>query len=285
MRAHHRALGRRIILTALAAMVGILSGASFVFAAQGDPTLQGRVLQRSDGYLFVYKDGTRYPVGVTAMSDDSIEALPLGAPIDRVDQLFAPPAGASETSGGPAGNAALPQPGTLLYQADWSNGPGGWALPADWQTSAGTVGTTRPDQVTDLVAPYQPPTTDYAVEAELQVARFGAQIGLVSQGFGLIARGDSRSEFQAGIRGAGHAAFIGSVFDSSASRTYTAGSGWHLYRFEAKGDQLRLLVDGVSWTEYQLNPILRATTPNGHVVGLWANAAQINARSFKVFAL
>src|SRR5215210_2639416 len=61
-------------------------------ALEGDPSLQGRILQRSDGFLYVYKDGARYWVHPAPLNDDQINAIPEAGPaVDRVDQLYAPP--------------------------------------------------------------------------------------------------------------------------------------------------------------------------------------------------
>src|SRR5712692_2100507 len=100
---------------------------------QVDPVLQGRLVQRSDGALYVVKDGFKYAVNVADVGDDDINVLPDAPGVDRVDQLFAQPAAAAVSSPAtpePAANPALTAPGTLLYQADWSTGPNGWALPA-----------------------------------------------------------------------------------------------------------------------------------------------------------
>ena len=111
-------------------------------AQQGDSRLEARLLQRSDGTVYVYKDGTRYSIQPADLSDDDIDAIPLSGAVDRLDQLFAqsPPADAAvPVAPAPVVNAALPEPGTMLYQADWSIGPNGWALPGDWQVAGGLL--------------------------------------------------------------------------------------------------------------------------------------------------
>jgi hypothetical protein len=55
-----------------------------------DPALQGRLLRKSDGSLFVYKDGVRYPVTPADLSDQQIDAIPqVELAITRVSDLFA----------------------------------------------------------------------------------------------------------------------------------------------------------------------------------------------------
>jgi hypothetical protein len=56
-----------------------------------DPDLQGRILQRSDGALFIYKDGFKYPVEVADVGDDFINSLPDGdTSVTQVDQASPP---------------------------------------------------------------------------------------------------------------------------------------------------------------------------------------------------
>jgi hypothetical protein len=64
---------------------------------QTDPNLQGRAFVRSDGGLYVFKDGLRYAILPTVLSDDQINSMADGGVITRLDQLF-------------SGSAALPTP-------------------------------------------------------------------------------------------------------------------------------------------------------------------------------
>jgi hypothetical protein len=66
-----------------------MSGSSLAHAQTVDPQLQGRLLQGSDGTLFVYKDGLKYPVQVLEVDDDVINSIPdADTPIAQLDQLF-----------------------------------------------------------------------------------------------------------------------------------------------------------------------------------------------------
>jgi hypothetical protein len=67
-------------LFAAALSLSVLLGAGITSA---DDELQGRLLQRSDGARFIYKDGFKYAIQSVALSDDLINAIPDG------DQLFA----------------------------------------------------------------------------------------------------------------------------------------------------------------------------------------------------
>jgi hypothetical protein len=87
-----RRLGPAVVVLALALGIGTPS-----HAQSADSTLQGRVFQSSDGALWVYKDGVKYPVIGLDMSDEVIDSIPaiVDQPIERLDQLFAPQATSS----------------------------------------------------------------------------------------------------------------------------------------------------------------------------------------------
>jgi hypothetical protein len=77
---------------AVAAMTLAISGATGVVARQADLELQGRVFQRSDGILYVYKDGLKFRIQLTGVTDDLVDAVPEAeSSVDRLDQFFAQP--------------------------------------------------------------------------------------------------------------------------------------------------------------------------------------------------
>jgi hypothetical protein len=79
-----------------------------------DPALQGRVLRKSDGTLYVYKDGVRYPVVPAELTDEQIDAIPqVGLQVIRVSDLFAV-AGAPDSAGAAAASAASSAPPALV---------------------------------------------------------------------------------------------------------------------------------------------------------------------------
>jgi hypothetical protein len=87
------------------AVLVLLLAASPTQAQSIDPSLQGRVFQSSDGALWVYKDGNKYPLLGVDLSDQQIDAIPamVDQPVAHLDQLFA-----SESSPPPV--AAPPAP-------------------------------------------------------------------------------------------------------------------------------------------------------------------------------
>lgn len=172
-----------------------------------------------------------------------------------------------------------PAVGSLLYQADWSNGLDGWPGNYGWKVVSGMLvndGSTS-DSVNWIAAPYAPiPTPNYAVETEMQLLR---NPGCGSYGIVL------REVYQIGIhicpgqkilalvRGASGVAGIGEI-------AYTPpATVWHKFRIEAKGNSFRILIDGSNILEVSDNTNLSAGK-----VGLWSDRTQINVRTFKVFA-
>lgn len=89
---HHRP-AREALRWATVIVTLMIASATMARAQAIDPALQGRILQRSDGALFVYKDGLKFPVQVADGDDDFINSLPDGDPmVTQLDQFFAPPA-------------------------------------------------------------------------------------------------------------------------------------------------------------------------------------------------
>ena len=93
MHAPDRRRERSISWWAAGLVVLILPGFASVMAqVTVDPVLQGRVMQRSDGAVFVYKDGYKFPVQLADVDDEVINAVPDGeTPIAQLDQLFGSP--------------------------------------------------------------------------------------------------------------------------------------------------------------------------------------------------
>jgi len=69
-----------------------INGVSLVSAQVFEPQLQGRLLQRSDGALFVFKDGFKFPVQAAEVDDEFINSVPdADTSITQLDQLFVAP--------------------------------------------------------------------------------------------------------------------------------------------------------------------------------------------------
>lgn len=167
-----------------------------------------------------------------------------------------------------------PPPGTVLYQADWSNGLNGWNGTSDWKaldrellndgTQSGTV-----------VAPYQVEgTVNYAVEVRLRVIRN-------STCFSISLRGTSVTEDKAYKGGVCMGvARIEVNRDILATTPFDDGNAWHIYRVEVKGTTIRLFIDGGLATQTQENRYL-----SGGQVWLGSYYTELDVSSFKVIAL
>lgn len=281
-------------LPMLLAGVALLATTVVVAQQQIDPAFQGRILQRSNGALYVYKDGLKFRVLPADMTDDQISAIPDGSPlVERVDQLFAQadPAAASlpgaavlppplQPAAPPPAPAVPPPPGTLLYQADWSTGSAGWGGSVDWKIlngmliNDGTVGESL------IAAPYEALTPDYAIEVSLQRVR--------GDRFGIVIRQTERQTERVGYRAwlerccpyNGWYISTQGGDQIAGGKGFDAGTIWHTYRFEARGNALHLIVDGAPFLDAIDNRYLTGTH-----MSLVSNGTQINVRSFRIIAL
>lgn len=189
---------------------------------------------------------------------------------------------------------ATPASEITLFEIEWSDGLNGWSAPIEWQVVNGTLVNdgTGPDQEVWVVAPFEPQTQDYAVEAEILFINRNRDsvINCVDAGFGLVARGDGQSGYFGGILNLEELCLGGNDFagirlgtensDSLSQTRYTLGDDWHTYRLEVEGNAIRLYIDGRLMAETRDNQLLQAGE-----VGLWSSAMQIEVRSFKVLAL
>src|SRR4029453_12375771 len=91
MDGHCSAGGRsRKLVPILAALLLSVAGLRPTYGQEKDSELQGRLLQRSEGTLYVFKDGWKYRVEVAQVDDSVIDALPeMDFSVGQLDQLFA----------------------------------------------------------------------------------------------------------------------------------------------------------------------------------------------------
>jgi len=206
------------------------------------------------------------------------------------------PAGSPTATSEPAARtsiASATQPAAsssaLPYVADWAASSHAWVGPPDWKVLNGVLlndGTGEYSGFKPIYAPFEPGAlADYTVEAEIRVTRGEAS------SFGVIVRADGQ--------GGGYAAGTGTGWDQTsgindltgwwgtsdlserliAGKPYKPDSSWHTYAVEAKGNVIRLKVDG---------GILAAVSDNkylaGGQIGLWSNGYQLEVRAFRVLA-
>src|SRR5579885_1138442 len=65
--------------------------------------------------------------------------------------------------------------GTVLYQADWSQGLADWQGPG-WRSTQGQLETTQ-DGTFTITAPYRPVVRNYAIEVQIQVSKLFQPVG------------------------------------------------------------------------------------------------------------
>ncbi len=172
-------------------------------------------------------------------------------------------------------------PGTVLFQADWSNGLGGWTGGgSDWRAVDRMLVSEGPRERSIIIAPFRPPSPDYGVEAEIQRTANGP--GFVS--FAILARGDSRGGYWAGAHvGTGRSPSVGLEAELPSEPTKLLMAryfDWHRYRIDMRGQVLRVYLDG----EHKLDSVDDSFRAGGET-GLWAWGTQIRVRSFKIIGL
>lgn len=185
---------------------------------------------------------------------------------------------------------ASPQPGTLLYQANWSNGLNGWIGSPDWKSEGGMLvsdgtyqGTHGSQESPTIEPPYQVnETPDYAVEVRIQ-----QQLGGPGCFDAVNIRGSAASDGIQGYRlaigcygGATIYAAHGSSLTQIAHEDFDPGNTWHIYRLEAKGTTISAFIDGI-----QVFGVSDATYLSGGIIGIKSQGTQINVSSFKVIVV
>jgi DNA-binding CsgD family transcriptional regulator len=218
---------------------------------------------------------TAPPVPPTAAPKPTI--APTSAPTNTVPAPTATRAPPTSTPQPPT-PTPRPQPGDVIYEANWSNGLSGWIGSADWKVSNGMLlndGTRRDSRIQ---APLPIEVGDYSVEAEIQ------QPSGRAGWFLLFLRGNGDGGYTMGVDRDGYKMmWVGDRIltgsNQLAQKAFDPGTGWHTYRLEAKGNRLRVLVDGGVFLQATDNKYL-----SGGEVGLFADTAPLVVRKFRVVA-
>lgn len=203
-----------------------------------------------------------------------------------------PPAITIEPETTPASDAG----GDLVFEAPGQNdleplAAGSWTASADALVNPGSSAVAEPWLVISAV-----PSTAVAVEAEIRVN--GVLDAVCDQSFGLTA----------GSPGAGQVYGGGLIFPCAsdtararltdvsvwedgynadpvlAEETFDPANDWHTYRFELRGDELRLLIDG---DEVVTGTLEAPVDPNATdaQAGLWAQGVELEVRRVSVHSL
>jgi hypothetical protein len=178
------------------------------------------------------------------------------------------------------------KPAAVICSSGNTNNWSGWHLTSGWKQLNGMLlndGTNGGyNGRSTLVAPAscQPKTTDYAVEATIQVVSFSDNFS----GFGIDVRSGPASTDAAGYStyidstsGANISVVGGDVLNSAS---FNPAKNSHVYRAEVKGNTINFLIDGATVLSVVDNRFISTGE-----VGLWCANAQIEMTSFQVFKL
>jgi len=202
-----------------------------------------------------------------------------------------PPAVSTEPATSPAAGSD-----DVVFEAPGRNelkslASGSWSVSEDSLVNPGSSATAEPWLVLAAV-----PSADFAVEAEVRVT--GRLESVCDQSFGLTA----------GSPGAGQVFGGGLIFPCAAEtprarltdvaiwedgynadpalaeETFDPGNEWHTYRFELRGEELRLLVDGKDVVSGTLEAPIDASSGDAQA-GLWAQGVELKVRKVSVHVL
>jgi hypothetical protein len=168
---------------------------------------------------------------------------------------------------------------------------GSWTASADALVNEGSSATAEPWLVLSAV-----PSANFAVEAEIRVT--GLLESVCDQSFGLVAGSPGASQvFGGGLifpcaSDTARARLTDvSVWEDGynadpvlAEKTFDPGNEWHTYRFELRGDALRLLIDGADVVSGTLEAPIDASSGDAQA-GLWAQGVQLKVRKVSVHVL
>jgi hypothetical protein len=203
-----------------------------------------------------------------------------------------PPAASTESETTPAGDGG----DGLVFEAPGRNelaplAAGSWSASADTLVNEGNSAVAEPWLVISAV-----PSAAFAVEAEIRVN--GLLDSVCDQSFGLTAGSPGADQMYGGgvifpcaAESARARLTDVSVWEDGynadpvlAEETFDPGDDWHTYRFELRGDQLRLLVDGADVVSGTLDAPLDPSTADAEA-GLWAQGVQLEVRKVSVHSL
>jgi hypothetical protein len=187
-----------------------------------------------------------------------------------------------------AATTPVPSPGQLAYEANWSGGAADWQLTDGWTAENGVL-VADGAVAQPLLAPFQPPTANYAVEADLVLANLD-QCNTIAGAFSHVSeQSNIGGTFSAGYVGGACADGwrIDAVQQNSQNRDtlvegdFALNDQAHVYRLEVQGDQIRLFIDGAFVGE--------ATDdrwPDAGSAGIYLSGPlQVTVNAFRVFTL
>ena len=219
-----------------------------------------------------------------------VDETPAPDPAPTIAATPEPPAAESETtpSSDDADDVVFDAPGLNELEP---LAAGSWSASADALVNEGSSAVAEPWLVISAV-----PSAAFAVEAEIRVN--GLLDSVCDQSFGLTAGSPGAGQMYGGgviFPCAGETARARltdvSVWEDGynadpalAEETFDPGDDWHTYRFELRGDQLQLLVDGADVVSGTLDAPIDPSTTDGQA-GLWAQGVQLEVRRVSVHSL
>jgi hypothetical protein len=185
--------------------------------------------------------------------------LSLGACAAGTSSATAPPQSTVPATGHPSPTPTPLPAGIVLYQADWSHGLAGWQGTQGWKVVQGLLESDA-SGLSTFTIPYKPPVGDYAIEIRLQIVQVLSQNG--GSSFAIFAtKAPGKDGYEAGVNTilgtaphpmAAHPASLVTIDPaddvapgSGLPIAYYPHPGWHIYGVEVRGNEARLLVDGV----------------------------------------
>ncbi len=254
--------------------------------------------------LAVQSEATPTPRSLTFVRNTPAPAATVPAPVPTATAVVPSADTAPTAVATPEPPAVSTEPATapatagddVIFEASGRNdlealASGSWSVSEDILVNPGSSATAEPWLVLSAV-----PSVDFAVEAEVRVT--GRLESVCDQSFGLTA----------GSPGAGQVFGGGVIFPCAsdtprarltdvsvwedgynadpvlAEETFDPGNEWHTYRFELRGDELRLLVDGADVVSGALEAPIDASSGDAQA-GLWAQGMELKVRKVSVHLL
>lgn len=213
-------------------------------------------------------------------------AIALGAILClMLAQLYTSP---TRAFGAPRGRLGAPR---LVYQANWKHGKLGWSSSGDgsWQVVNGALLFDGAGASAILAPPTFTRRWNYAVEATIQTTGHSDYNG--TSGFGIAFRAKRGLDLYphygapdalgAGVLNASAGIAPIWVYPEPLDRSdFDPHGGWHTYRVEVRGNDIRLLVDGQLAARAKSNRFL-----GGPRMGIFSIDSEIAVRDFKVYGL
>jgi hypothetical protein len=168
----------------------------------------------------------------------------------------------------------------VLYGVPETEGFDTWTVPTGWSVANGLL-TSDGSEFQEYAQPTRSiDRSDYAVEVELRVVEQPASCG---GNLGLVMRGSETGFYAGGIEwvcDSGPMVRLWAYNVLLAEQPIAVDQEWITLRIEAKGDLIRLSVNGAMVAE-----VHDSTFPTGGQFALWSNRVKVDVRAVRVIAV